>query len=343
MHLQNMKIAKIIFFLLFQVFLTGVSFAQDFAGVKYGTETRQFMDIWIAPSTKPTPVYLHAHGNGGDTSMPTTIVSSLKSNGISIVAWESLTSVNTEAQIQTGWDDCELMYAWVKANAATYNFDTTKFIIGGQSRGSIISWRYAQRPNPNNVGIYMYNALPSVWLDPTWWLPTYDIKVTAPPIFLVYQNAPGCSTLTPTDPNYNIHDPNYGYRVMDRYTNLGIGDRDTLIHSIGVNKVPDPFQYLLQFALKVIQPSLPMGVNSIAADNSNLKVLPDPFSNHLTFTISENEPAAIILFDFLSRKILQQPFTSSTTINTQQFKNGIYFYQIMNSKSIIANGKVIKY
>ncbi len=337
-----MKTLRTIFLLLFMVNLSGNAFAQDFAGVKYGTETRQFLDIYKAPSSCPTPVYFHAHGNGGTTAMASSIVNSLKSHGISIVSWESLTSVNTEAQIETGWDDCELMYAWVKANAANYNFDTTKFIIGGQSRGSIISWKYAQKPNPGNVGIYMYNALPSVWLAPTWWLPTYDIKVTAPPIFLVYQNAPGCSTLPSNDPNYNIHDPSYGYRVMDKYTSLGIGDRDTLIHSIGTSSNADPFQFLLQFALSVTNPCPTTGLNSIEANTSSLKVFPNPFSNQLTFTLSDNEQATIILYDFLSRQIIQKPITNSTTINTELFEDGIYFYQIINSKRIIANGKIIK-
>ena len=114
-------------------------FSQDYSNVSYGPETRQFLDIYIAPSLCPTPVYFDAHGNGGTTNMPNSIIDSLKNNGISIVAWESLTSVNTPSEVQTGWDDAQLMLDWVKANANTYNFDTTNLIIGGSSRGSVIS------------------------------------------------------------------------------------------------------------------------------------------------------------------------------------------------------------
>ena len=63
--------------------------------------------------------------------MPISIVNLLKSKGISIVAWESLTTIKNATDIQTGWDDAERMFSWIKANAAIYNFDTTNFIIGG--------------------------------------------------------------------------------------------------------------------------------------------------------------------------------------------------------------------
>lgn len=324
------------------VYLTRVAFAQDYPHVPYGTLSRQFLDIYKAPSTHPTPVYFDAHGNAGDTSMPSSIVTSLKSNGISIVAWESLTPINNIFDIQTGWADAELMFKWVKANAASYNFDTTNFIIGGTSRGSILSWKYGQRPNPNTRGLYMYNALPSVWGDSLTWWPPNDVKVTAPPVFFLYLKEPGCSTFPPTAPNFDIHDPNNGYKICNKYTSLGIGSRDTLIWGMELTNNKDKYQYLLNFALKVIKPYSPAAINPVFSDNSGILVFPNPFSNQLSFSLSDNESATIILYDFLSRKILQQPLTNSTTINTQQFDDGIYFYQVVNSTRIIANGKIIK-
>ena len=126
-----MKKFRLIFFILSSVLFPCVIGAQDYAKVKYGPEDRQFVDIYIAPSNCPTPVYFDAHGNGGNTNMPNSIVDALNANGISIVAWESLTSVGTPEEVQTGWDDTALMFDWVKANADTYNFDTTNLIIGG--------------------------------------------------------------------------------------------------------------------------------------------------------------------------------------------------------------------
>jgi len=39
---------------------------------------------------------------------------------------------------------------------------------------------------------------------------------------------------------------------------------------------------------------------------------------------------------------LQQAFTSSTELNTEQLADGIYFYEIRNSKGTLTTGKVVK-
>lgn len=77
-------------------------------------------------------------------------------------------------------------------------------------------------------------------------------------------------------------------------------------------------------------------------DNGNLKMFPNPFSNQLTFSLTDSEPTTVSLYNFLGQQILQQTFTNSTTINTEQFADGIYFYELRNNKKILANGKVVK-
>ena len=219
-------------------------------GVSYGPEDRQFLDIYKAASDCPTPVYFDAHGNGGDTFIPNTTIEALNAQGITIIAWESLTAVNTPEEVEQGWSDAELMFQWVLDNAETYNLDTTNMIIGGSSRGSILSWVYGHRPNANVKGLYMFNALPSgAWAFPEWWLPTENVTVASPPIYFVYRREPGSST-NPIDPD--IHDPNNGFTIVDQYENLGIGDRTTLVHSIGETDNTDKYQFLLDFALSVL-------------------------------------------------------------------------------------------
>lgn len=269
-----MKIT-VLFFLI--GLLCKYSYAQDYSSVQYGPESRQYLDIYIAPSDCPTPVYFDAHGNGGNTNMPNSIIDSLKSIGVSIVAWESLTSVNTPEQVQTGWDDAELMFEWVKSNANTYNFDTTQFIIGGSSRGSILSWKYGHNPNPNNIGLYMYNALPSnVWVDSTWWHPPNEVNVLSPPIFFVYKREPG-SSMDPVDPD--IHDPNNGITIMEKYNQLGIGDRDTLIHSIIDSASTNKYQFLVGFALSIIESCSVTSTKDIEEVASAIKAYPNPFND----------------------------------------------------------------
>ena len=218
--------------------------------VPYGPESRQFVDIYAPASDCPTPVYFDAHGNGGNTSIPEEIVQALNTAGIAVVAWESLTSVNTPAEVETGWADAELMFQWVMDNADAYNFDVTNLIIGGSSRGSILSWKYAHRSNPNIKGLYMYNALPnSVWAMPAWWQPTQEVTLDSPPVFFVYKREPGSGD-DPIDPDG--HDPQNGITIVERYESLGIGDLAELVHSIGATQNSDKYQFLLEFALSVL-------------------------------------------------------------------------------------------
>lgn len=83
------------------------------------------------------------------------------------------------------------------------------------------------------------------------------------------------------------------------------------------------------------------GINETTV-SSVAKVFPNPFSNQLTFTSSDNEIMKLILYDIFSRQILQLTITNSTTINTEQLTDGIYFYELRNDKGTIKNGKILK-
>lgn len=220
-------------------------------GVKYGSEDRQFLDLYKAESDCPTPIYFDVHGNNGNTSIPDSLVEGLHAQGITIIAWESLTVVSTTEETLTGWSDAELMFQWVIDNAETYNLDTSNIIIGGSSRGSIISWIYGHRPNTNIKGLYMYNALPNpAWASPSSWLPTDNVTIESPPIYFVYNREPGSSSDS-IDPNF--HDPNNGITVVNKYQSLGIENRTNLVHSIGQTNNDDKYQFLVDFALSVIE------------------------------------------------------------------------------------------
>jgi PKD repeat protein len=78
------------------------------------------------------------------------------------------------------------------------------------------------------------------------------------------------------------------------------------------------------------------------SDDSYLSISQNPFHVKLTFTLADNEQTTVVLYDFLGQQILQHIFTSSTTINTEQLANGIYFYELRNDKGVIKTGKVVK-
>lgn len=112
--------------------------------------------------------------------------------------------------------------------------------------------------------------------------------------------------------------------------NLFVVGSDTLILTGGES----PF---------VAKLSLSIGEGFSEIFNKAIVILfPNPFSDNLNVTVNDNEQSQIILYDILSRKLLQQTFTNSTTINTEQLADGIYIYELRTMNGIIKKGKVIK-
>ena len=69
---------------------------------------------------------------------------------------------------------------------------------------------------------------------------------------------------------------------------------------------------------------------------------PNPFNNQLTIQSYANEELTFILYDNLSRKILNERCYNNLTINTDFLSNGIYYYKIQNSNEKLKLGTVIK-
>ncbi len=95
------------------------------------------------------------------------------------------------------------------------------------------------------------------------------------------------------------------------------------------------------FIAKANLPSVVDGVFRPIQINNSLP-FPNPFVDKLNITIMENESSEIILYDISSRKILQQKFTNTISLNTSQLANGLYIYEIRNNNGEVRKGKVIK-
>ncbi|MDG2473550.1 MAG: hypothetical protein P8M71_10630 [Pseudomonadales bacterium] len=142
-------------------------------------------------------------------------------NGYAVVSWGSVGQLSGQAtDVVTGWADAQEVFDYVRANAATWNMDPNNIVIGGRSRGSVLSWKLAHSAHPAIVGIYMYNALPqSVWVNTTVWDPAAEVTADAPLTYLVYGPEQGSS---------DGHTPDNVAPVEAKYTELGIADHYTL-------------------------------------------------------------------------------------------------------------------
>ena len=212
--------------------------------VSYGPEDRQWLNLYLPSGSEPAPVFLYAHHNGStaddvkiDWADPTV------AEGTAIVSWESIAKIKGMSDFQTCAADAKVMLTWVKKNAATYNFDIKKVFIGGQSRGSFVSWELAHSLDSAIVGIYMGQALPGRSFNERLLEP---ITKNAPPIFLAYRKEPGVVG--------DIHDPAHGLRVLERYKELGIGDSAELVHSLSDTKDSQVMQFLPKFVRSVLKP-----------------------------------------------------------------------------------------
>ncbi len=74
----------------------------------------------------------------------------------------------------------------------------------------------------------------------------------------------------------------------------------------------------------------------------NIEIYPNPVKDILNIILKNKQLSEIIIYDIASRKIFNQSFTNSTSINTEQLTKGIYIYEVRNKNGVIKKGKVVK-
>lgn len=71
-------------------------------------------------------------------------------------------------------------------------------------------------------------------------------------------------------------------------------------------------------------------------------VFPVPFSNQLTFTVTNNTQTTLLLYNFIGQLVTQESFTHSTTITTERLTEGVYLYELYNDGGKICSGRLVK-
>jgi hypothetical protein len=75
---------------------------------------------------------------------------------------------------------------------------------------------------------------------------------------------------------------------------------------------------------------------------NGVNIFPNPISDKINITGKINELIEFVLYDFTGRKTLQQFFTNSTSVNTEQLAKGIYLYEVRNKNGVVKKGKIVK-
>jgi hypothetical protein len=139
-----------------------------------------------------------------------------------------------------------------------------------------------------------------------------------------------CGTGTQADAHYIV--------PLDYGLDFGLTPSDTVIgiKVIFLNSAGAP-----DIAGAYIISSQQVGIHEQGSDAA-FNLYPNPFSGILNITAGDNDCSEFNLYDFTSRKILQEKFINSVTINTERLENGIYIYEVKNKYGLIRKGIVVK-
>jgi acetyl esterase/lipase len=105
------------------------------------------VDVYQVPSSKPTPVVVQFHGGGwirGDRPSSYRSFSALMAAGMSVVTVEYRNA--KDAPAPAAIQDVRCAMAWVKKNAAKYNFDPNRVVTYGGSAGGHLALMAAYAP-----------------------------------------------------------------------------------------------------------------------------------------------------------------------------------------------------
>jgi hypothetical protein len=196
-------------------------------------DPRQYLVIFTTGLSRKCPVYLWAHTNSWDPvnhpqlaeDVSTDILEPLLKQGIAVVSWESVNQIETNAHIKTCEADMKLVYAWMKEHANEYLLNLDSLYVGGGSRGSIVSWRFIHE-NPKLLkGAWFAEALPY----PAGTSPEIITSITeaSPYVRLTYKYNRS------THPTEEIHNPKYGWKVYNKYKELGIENKIEVLEDMG--------------------------------------------------------------------------------------------------------------
>jgi acetyl esterase/lipase len=124
--------------------------APTHSDVAYGSHSRHVMDLWLAPSGKPTPMLVNIHGGGyirgNKTIITRDLIETMNQAGISVASihyrlTEKGLFAEGKHQYPVPMHDGARAVQFLRYNANKYNLDKTNFAAtGGSAGGCILMW-----------------------------------------------------------------------------------------------------------------------------------------------------------------------------------------------------------
>ncbi|GHV01195.1 hypothetical protein FACS1894159_08600 [Bacteroidia bacterium] len=192
----------------------------------YGPGENQWLNLYRAEGAKPTPVYIWGHPNSDGKVLPSAndipknVVDMCRERGITVISWESVPQVKSYEDVMICRADLLLVYKWVSDNAAKLNLDVNNLFIGGSSRGTVVSWDFVCKYPDRIRGAYLAQALPKG---------AWAIEAENPLTVITADNPPVTLSYRTDMESDDGHSPKFGKRIADKYAELGIADRITLL------------------------------------------------------------------------------------------------------------------
>lgn len=128
--------------------------AKDFKNIPYGSESEsQVLDIHLPEGEGPFPVIVVVHGGGfkfGDQNMGVIQpIFAATERGFAVVSADYRKS--TQAVFPGAVADIKAVVRWIRANSDTYNFNTDRIAIWGESAGAYLAIMTALTPNVSEL------------------------------------------------------------------------------------------------------------------------------------------------------------------------------------------------
>ena len=128
---------------------------------------------------------------------------------------------------------------------------------------------------------------------------------------------------------------------------MGIIGKDTLIHSIGNSTNTDRYQFLLEFALSVIDQCFPTNIESEKSNLQRINIYPNPSNDifNIVFDTNTKQDIDLRIHNVLGELIFSESLKDyngdyNRSIDLSQYPNAIYLLQL-NTKDAMLNKKLV--